>query len=100
MEPIVQASDQNAQTNEQQSRVIKVVPHNPRLATESAARIFQSIQEGRKQPHPELFIVSNEPVRVQPQLVHGHIPVMSVPGGANGGGGTASKFAPGGGVAM
>ncbi|KAK1563454.1 hypothetical protein Q3G72_027794 [Acer saccharum] len=49
MEPIVQASDQNAQTNEQQSRVIKVVPHNPRLATESAARIFQSIQEGRKQ---------------------------------------------------
>ncbi|KAI9161771.1 hypothetical protein LWI28_020524 [Acer negundo] len=51
MEPIVQAesADQNAQTNEQQSRVIKVVPHNPRLATESAARIFQSIQEGRKQ---------------------------------------------------
>ncbi|TXG46442.1 hypothetical protein EZV62_028060 [Acer yangbiense] len=45
MEPIVQASDQNAQTNEQQSQVIKVVPHNPRLATESAARIFQSIQE-------------------------------------------------------
>ncbi|TXG46441.1 hypothetical protein EZV62_028059 [Acer yangbiense] len=27
----------------------KVVPHNPRLATESAAWIFQSIQEGRKQ---------------------------------------------------
>ncbi|KAK2654527.1 hypothetical protein Ddye_014383 [Dipteronia dyeriana] len=49
MEPIVQASDQNAQMNEQQSRVIKVVPHNPRSATESAARIFQSIQEGRKQ---------------------------------------------------
>ncbi|KAK0595680.1 hypothetical protein LWI29_008999 [Acer saccharum] len=45
MEPTVQASDQNAQTNEQQSQVIKVVPHNPRLATESAARIFQSIQE-------------------------------------------------------
>ncbi|KAK4836937.1 hypothetical protein QYF36_001483 [Acer negundo] len=29
MEPIVQASVQKAQTNEQQSRVIKVVPHNP-----------------------------------------------------------------------
>ncbi|KAK1548942.1 hypothetical protein Q3G72_019376 [Acer saccharum] len=49
MEPIVQASDQNAQTNEQQSRVIKVVPHNARLATESAAWIFRYIQEGRKQ---------------------------------------------------
>ncbi|KAJ0007932.1 hypothetical protein Pint_28864 [Pistacia integerrima] len=47
MEPIVQASDINAQTSEEQSRVIKVVPHNSRLATESAARIFQSIQ-GRK----------------------------------------------------
>lgn len=33
----------------QQSRVIKVVPHNRRTATESAARIFQSIQEERKQ---------------------------------------------------
>nr|XP_016483936.1 PREDICTED: protein EARLY FLOWERING 3-like isoform X2 [Nicotiana tabacum] len=31
------------------ARVIKVVPHNPRSATESAARIFQSIQEERKQ---------------------------------------------------
>lgn len=30
-------------------QVIKVVPHNARSATESAARIFQSIQEGRKQ---------------------------------------------------
>ncbi|KAL5755836.1 hypothetical protein ACOSQ2_020582 [Xanthoceras sorbifolium] len=49
MEQINQASDQNAQTNEQRSRVIKVVPRNPRLATESAAWIFQSIQEGRKQ---------------------------------------------------
>jgi EARLY FLOWERING 3 protein len=29
--------------------VIKVVPHNRRSATESAARIFQSIQEERKQ---------------------------------------------------
>ncbi|XP_015885102.1 protein EARLY FLOWERING 3 isoform X2 [Ziziphus jujuba] len=31
------------------TRVIRVVPHNPRSATESAARIFQSIQEERKQ---------------------------------------------------
>ncbi|KAF5452043.1 hypothetical protein F2P56_027082 [Juglans regia] len=34
---------------DQTARVIKVVPHNPRTATESAARIFQSIQEERKQ---------------------------------------------------
>ncbi|CAL9097317.1 unnamed protein product [Musa acuminata var. zebrina] len=32
-----------------QTRVIKVVPHNSRSATESAARIFRSIQEGRQQ---------------------------------------------------
>ncbi|XP_039121732.1 ELF3-like protein 2 isoform X1 [Dioscorea cayenensis subsp. rotundata] len=32
-----------------QTRVIKVVPHNARSATESAARIFRSIQEGRQQ---------------------------------------------------
>ncbi|XP_059314571.1 protein HEADING DATE 3B-like isoform X1 [Lycium ferocissimum] len=31
------------------ARVIKVVPHNARSATESAAQIFQSIQEERKQ---------------------------------------------------
>jgi protein EARLY FLOWERING 3 len=31
------------------THVIKVVPHNPQLATESAARIFQSIQKERKQ---------------------------------------------------
>ncbi|KAJ7958323.1 Protein EARLY FLOWERING 3 [Quillaja saponaria] len=34
---------------EQPRRVIRVVPHNRRSATESAARIFQSIQEERKQ---------------------------------------------------
>ncbi|CAL1386360.1 unnamed protein product [Linum trigynum] len=34
------------------SRVIRVVPHNSRSATESAARIFQSIQEERKQNEP------------------------------------------------
>ncbi|OMO70897.1 hypothetical protein CCACVL1_18584 [Corchorus capsularis] len=48
-EPTTQASDHNAQTSGQRTRVIKVVPRNPRLATESAARIFQSIQEERKQ---------------------------------------------------
>ncbi|XP_010526070.1 PREDICTED: protein EARLY FLOWERING 3 [Tarenaya hassleriana] len=31
------------------TRVIKVVPHNPKAASESAARIFRSIQEERKQ---------------------------------------------------
>ncbi|KAI4376969.1 hypothetical protein MLD38_014669 [Melastoma candidum] len=34
---------------EQPTRVIKVVPHNPRSARESVARIFQSIQKERKQ---------------------------------------------------
>ncbi|XVF25078.1 hypothetical protein REPUB_Repub13aG0182800 [Reevesia pubescens] len=48
-EPTIQASSRNAQTSGQQIRVIKVVPHNPKLATESAARIFRSIQEERKQ---------------------------------------------------
>ncbi|KAJ8755736.1 hypothetical protein K2173_024280 [Erythroxylum novogranatense] len=47
-EPTVQASDQSAQTNKEQTRVIKVVPRNPRTATESAAWIFRSIQEERK----------------------------------------------------
>jgi len=32
----------------QKPQVIRVVPHNPRSATVSAARIFQSIQEERK----------------------------------------------------
>lgn len=31
--------------------VIRVVPHNAMLASESVARIFRSIQEGRKQQH-------------------------------------------------
>ncbi|XP_059639329.1 protein EARLY FLOWERING 3-like [Cornus florida] len=49
--PQSQASDQPARTHtaDEQTRVIKVVPHNPRAAFESAARIFQSIQEERKQ---------------------------------------------------
>ncbi|KAK4482002.1 hypothetical protein RD792_012918 [Penstemon davidsonii] len=44
--PSVQVSKDKC--NEQKVQVIKVVPHNPRLATESAARIYQSIQEERK----------------------------------------------------
>ncbi|KAL2493177.1 Protein EARLY FLOWERING 3 [Abeliophyllum distichum] len=38
----------NSQSNEQQTQVIKVVPHNPKSASDSVARIFQSIQEERK----------------------------------------------------
>ncbi|KAJ4823677.1 hypothetical protein Tsubulata_027678 [Turnera subulata] len=48
-EPSVQASDQNSESNGLRRSVIKVVPHNRRSATESAARIFRSIQEERKQ---------------------------------------------------
>uniref|UniRef100_A0A2P2P461 Uncharacterized protein n=1 Tax=Rhizophora mucronata TaxID=61149 RepID=A0A2P2P461_RHIMU len=40
-------SDRNAKTNRQHAHVIKVVPHNLRSATESAAQIFQFIQEER-----------------------------------------------------
>ncbi|CAK8569820.1 unnamed protein product [Lathyrus sativus] len=45
------ASDEVFQSLEtrQKPQVIRVVPHNPRSATVSAARIFQSIQEERKQ---------------------------------------------------
>ena len=47
--PTIKALDQNVPSSEHQTQVIKVVPHNPRSATESAVRIFQSIQEERKQ---------------------------------------------------
>ncbi|KAE8656992.1 Detected protein of unknown function [Hibiscus syriacus] len=47
--PTTQAYTDNAQTSGEKTRVIKVIPHNRRLATESAARIFRSIQEERKQ---------------------------------------------------
>ncbi|TYJ34024.1 hypothetical protein E1A91_A05G141500v1 [Gossypium mustelinum] len=47
--PTTQACTHKADTSGQQTRVIKVVPHNRKLATESAARTFQSIQEERKQ---------------------------------------------------
>ncbi|KAJ1390957.1 protein HEADING DATE 3B isoform X4 [Sesbania bispinosa] len=41
------SSDRSTQV-ENQPRVIKALPHNPKSATESAARIFRSIQEERK----------------------------------------------------
>ncbi|KAL6005968.1 Protein EARLY FLOWERING [Asimina triloba] len=44
---------QQTHISDQQTRVIKVVPHNRRSATESAARIFRSIQEER-QKHESL----------------------------------------------
>ncbi|KAK8581189.1 hypothetical protein V6N13_144229 [Hibiscus sabdariffa] len=47
--PTTQPCNHNAQTSREKTRVIKVVPLNRILATESAARIFRSIQEERKQ---------------------------------------------------
>ncbi|KAK7410118.1 hypothetical protein VNO78_00654 [Psophocarpus tetragonolobus] len=49
MVPVEEDSVPQSLETGQQTRVIKVVPHNRRTATESAARIFQSIQEERKQ---------------------------------------------------
>ncbi|XP_068651762.1 protein HEADING DATE 3B-like [Aristolochia californica] len=51
MAPAVEGSGvtPHVQSSNQQTRVIKVVPHNRRSASESAARIFQSIQEERQQ---------------------------------------------------
>ncbi|PHT45922.1 hypothetical protein CQW23_15080 [Capsicum baccatum] len=48
--PTAKGSDQPVQDNdtEQRIQVIKVVPHNSKSASESAARIFRSIQEERK----------------------------------------------------
>ncbi|PSR91761.1 Protein EARLY FLOWERING like [Actinidia chinensis var. chinensis] len=48
--PVINVLDGASQINDtdQPTRVIKVVPHNARSATESVARIFQSIQEERK----------------------------------------------------
>ncbi|GMH10786.1 hypothetical protein Nepgr_012627 [Nepenthes gracilis] len=48
--PSTQASEEAPQSPEldQPSRVIRVVPRNPRSATESATRILRSIQEERK----------------------------------------------------
>ncbi|CAN1836928.1 Protein HEADING DATE 3B [Linum perenne] len=39
----------------QEQRVIKVIPRNPRLATESAAKIFQLIQEERKRNYSQML---------------------------------------------
>uniref|UniRef100_A0A5B7BG22 Putative Hydroxyproline-rich glycoprotein family protein n=1 Tax=Davidia involucrata TaxID=16924 RepID=A0A5B7BG22_DAVIN len=51
--PTVQFSDQpvwsQCHSTEQRTRVIKVVPHSPRSASKSAAQIFRSIQNERKQ---------------------------------------------------
>ncbi|KAI5404109.1 hypothetical protein KIW84_051301 [Lathyrus oleraceus] len=49
MVPVEPESVPHSLETGQKTRVIKVVPHNRRSATESAARIFQSIQEERKQ---------------------------------------------------
>ncbi|XP_071728527.1 ELF3-like protein 2 [Rutidosis leptorrhynchoides] len=49
--PMVRDSDQCIEEkgfDDERIKVIKVVPHNPKLASESAARIFQFIQEERK----------------------------------------------------
>lgn len=51
-EPTAQASEnklEKTQTFTNSTRVIKVVPHNAGSASESAARIFRSIQEERRQ---------------------------------------------------
>lgn len=49
--PAAEASAQPSESTgrEHQTRVIRVVPHNARSATASAARIFRSIQEERQQ---------------------------------------------------
>ncbi|CAI9266272.1 unnamed protein product [Lactuca saligna] len=49
--PMVQDSDRCTEEKgfDERIKVIKVVPHNPKLASESVARIFQFIQEERKQ---------------------------------------------------
>ena len=51
MAPTAETSVQPSESNskEHQARVIRVVPHNGRSATKSAARIFRSIQEERQQ---------------------------------------------------
>lgn len=49
--PVAEGSSQPSQSSrkENQTHVIKVIPHNARSATESAARIFRSIQRERRQ---------------------------------------------------
>lgn len=47
--PVVREVASKPLETRQQTRVIKVVPRNPRSATESAVRIFQSLQKERRQ---------------------------------------------------
>nr|BAL45488.1 early flowering 3 [Fagopyrum esculentum] len=51
---VIKAVPHNARTagDHQPTTLIKVVPHNARTATESAARIFRSIQEERRHHQP------------------------------------------------
>ena len=49
MAPVAPEEAPESHDTRQPIRVIKVVPHNPRSATESANRIFKSIQDERKQ---------------------------------------------------
>ncbi|PQM38380.1 protein EARLY FLOWERING 3 [Prunus yedoensis var. nudiflora] len=49
MAPVIPEGVAQPHDSGQPTRAIRVVPHNPRTATASAARIFQSIQEERKQ---------------------------------------------------
>ncbi|XP_009337143.2 protein EARLY FLOWERING 3 [Pyrus x bretschneideri] len=49
MVPVIPDGVPQSHDTDQPTRAIKVVPHNPRTATASAARIFQSIQAERKQ---------------------------------------------------
>ncbi|PON86191.1 Protein EARLY FLOWERING [Trema orientale] len=49
MAPVVPEVASQPHDTDQPTRVIKVVPHNARSATESAARIFRFIQQERKQ---------------------------------------------------
>ncbi|KAI4355552.1 hypothetical protein L6164_004312 [Bauhinia variegata] len=47
------SADRNTQVIDQPPRVIKALPHNPRIATESAARIFR-FKQTYHQPHPHI----------------------------------------------
>ncbi|OMO86607.1 protein EARLY FLOWERING 3-like protein [Corchorus olitorius] len=48
-DPAIPEGASQPHETDRRTRVIRVVPHNARSATESAARIFQSIQDERKQ---------------------------------------------------
>ncbi|KAI3454116.1 hypothetical protein Pfo_010779 [Paulownia fortunei] len=65
---------------EHSTQVIKVVPHNARSATESAARIFRSIQEERK----HCFITANNLIADKNAPEEEILSVVDVPKGKNG----------------